>query len=690
MHPLAAQELVALGAQPPRAQALAAQAGVLCSLPPMQRWQRLCRELVWQDPFAVKSRLYRWAYADWDAALGPAPAWIPTEDEARSTNIASLMREVGAHTVEELHAWSVADRARFWHAMVQRLGIRFRQPWQSVLDVTQGPSRPQWFVGARMNIAESCFQAPAEQPALFWQREGGAVHRSSRAELQEQVRLVAGAVRRAGLHPADAVAVHMPLTPTAVAIYLGLVWAGCVVVSIADSLAPAEVAARLRLGRARAIFTQDQVTRADKHWQLYAKVLQAEPPRAVVIGEEGPPASRLRPGDVSWAEFLGGAHPLEEPHLAAPHEPTNLLFSSGTTGEPKAIPWSHVTPIKCAADGWLYQDVRPGDRLTWPTNLGWMMGPWLIYASLINGGAVCLYDGAPQARGFGEFVAAAGITMLGVIPTLVKTWRADGRMEGLAWPALRCFSSTGECSNPEDMLYLMSLADFKPVIEYCGGTEIGGGYVASTLVQPNAPSTFSTAALGIELVITDERGLPAQRGEVFLRGPSIGFSTELVGRDHDEVYYAGTPLDDAGSPLRRHGDELERLPNGFFRAQGRADDCMNLGGVKVSAAEIERVLNAQADVVETAAVAVNPPDGGPSRLVIFVVPRAGIQHEASAWKERLQQAIKAELNPLFKIHDVVPLDALPRTASNKVMRRLLRAHYCERSHAPAETHSHPD
>jgi acetyl-CoA synthetase len=123
-------------------------------------------------------------------------------------------------------------------------------------------------------------------------------------------------------------------------------------------------------------------------------------------------------------------------------------------------------------------------------------------------------------------------------------------------------------------------------------------------------------------------------------------------------------------PLRRHGDQLERLPGGFYRIHGRVDDTMNLGGIKVSSAEIERVLNGVDGVRETAAVAVSRP----LKLVVFAVPRPG-GRDHDALKTAMQQAIKDHLNPLFRIHDLVLVDALPRTASNKVMRRVLRDGY---------------
>ncbi|RME45384.1 MAG: AMP-dependent synthetase, partial [Deltaproteobacteria bacterium] len=359
-----------------------------------------------------------------------------------------------------------------------------------------------------------------------------------------------------------------------------------------------------------------------------------------------------------------------------PHDHTNILFSSGTTGEPKAIPWTQTTPIKAAADGFFHHDIQPGDVVAWPTNLGWMMGPWLIYASLINRATIALFDGAPTGRPFGTFVQDAGVTMLGLVPSLVRQWRESGCMAGLDWGRIKAFSSTGECSNPEEMLYLMSLAGYRPILEYCGGTEIGGGYITGTLLQPAAPGMCTTPALGIDFVILDESGKEADFGEVFLLPPSIGLSTELLNRDHHEVYYADTPRhpDPAVSlPLRRHGDLIERLPGGFFRIHGRVDDTMNLGGIKVSSAEIEAVLNVLPEVHETAAIAVPPPGGGPSRLVVYAVAAAETSPETL--RGVMQRAIHTHLNPLFKIHEVVVVDALPRTASNKVMRRVLRQRY---------------
>ncbi len=349
------------------------------------------------------------------------------------------------------------------------------------------------------------------------------------------------------------------------------------------------------------------------------------------------------------------------------------MFSSGTTGEPKAIPWTHTSPIKGASDGYYHQDIHKNDIVCWPTNLGWMMGPWLVFATLINKGTIALYYGAPVAEDFGEFVQNAKVTMLGVIPSFVKIWKTTGCMEVFNWSSIKCLSSTGEVSSIPDMEYLMKLAKNKPVIEYCGGTEISGGYAASTIVQPNIAGAFSSQALGGEFILLNDDHNKCSKGELFLIPPIMGLSNSLFTRNNYNVYYKDVPSFE-GKKLRRHGDELEQLSNGYYAARGRVDDAMNLGGIKISSVQIEAVINKLDFINDSAAIAVSPENGGPSLLVIFYVENPSHLIES----ERLFKAIncvKENINPLFRVHDLVRIEALPRTASNKIMRRSLRDIY---------------
>ena len=642
---------------------------ILPTQSPTACWQEISRHILTpKHPFPLHQLLYETVYADFDRATdGPPPAWFPTDADIAAANITRMMAELQIKTYPEFHAWSIAKRDTFWQMMIDRLDIK-------AIEIATEPRKDATGIStklAKLNIVESCFNAAPDTIAIVTQRENNEnLSTFTYGELESLTNQVANGLVDIGMKQGEAVGVDMPMNAESVAIYLGIIKAGCVVVGIADSFAPEEIATRLRIGNAKTIFTQDYINRADKRLPLYKKVIAANAPKAIVLSCEGGDAvpQIQREEDTTWDDFLS-----EKATFTAipcyPDAHTNILFSSGTTGEPKAIPWTHTTPIKCAVDAYLHHDIHPSDVLTWYTNLGWMMGPWLIYAGLINRATISLYDGgSPTGRDFGVFVQNAKVSMLGVVPTLVRAWKNTGCMHGLNWHAIRAFSSTGECSNPEEMLFLMSLAGYKPVIEYCGGTEIGGGYITGTRVQPAAPSTFTTPALGVDFLLFDESGKPTENGEVFIIPPSLGLSTSLLNTDHNEVYLAGTPQPN----LRRHGDAIERLGNSYYRAQGRVDDTMNLSGIKVSAAEIEEVLNTVDGIQETAAVAVSPKDGGPSQLVIYIVLTAS---EAAAKQElhaMLQAALSGHLNPLFRIHDVVIVDALPRTASNKVIRRLLR------------------
>ncbi len=638
-----------------------------------ERWDALRSLLTPDHPFEAHRALFAAAWRDHDPALGPPPAWSPTAEQLAGSNLGGLLAK---RSFAELHAASCREPEAWWPTVLRELGVVFKHPPDRMVDLSEGAELAHWLPGARLNIAASCFEGrDPDAPAIVARREGeDGLRVLTVADLHRQASRVAWALQADGLLPGDAVAGCMPMSTESVAIYLGVVLAGGVFVSIADSFSAEEIATRLRISGASRIFTQDVIVRGGRTLALYERIVAAGAARAIVLPGAGDDLQvELRAADRTWPDLL--ALGSDRPYDAVPvpaESPSNVLFSSGTTGEPKAIPWNHVTPIKAAGDGYVHHDIRPGDVVAWPTNLGWMMGPWLIYAALLRGAAIALFEGLPSGAAFCRFVQDARVTMLGVVPALVRAWRAADAVAGLDWSSVRCFSSTGEASAVDDYLWLMSrVAGYRPVVEYCGGTEIGGGYICGSVAQPQSPATFSTPAFGSDFVLIDDEGQATDLGELALVPPMLGSSGRLLNRDHHAVYFAGMPPHpERGGPLRRHGDQMERLGGGYYRAHGRADDTMNLGGIKTSSAEIERAVATVAGVVESAAVAVPPPGGGPSELVVCAVLEAGADPNAMLLATRA--AVRTRLNPLFRVSRLVALDALPRTASGKVMRRVLR------------------
>ncbi len=599
----------------------------------------------------------------------PSPAWLPTPDVVQHANLTKLIETSGFETFDELHQWSVSDPDAFWGGVIDDLSLAFETPPVSIRG-SRDVTRPDWLPGASFNIVASCLDHGDDAVAVITGSADGAIERTTIAELRVMVAAFAEGFHLAGFTQGDRIAIVMPMTLEAVVAYLGTIAAGGVVVSIADSFAPREINSRFVATAPVAVVTQDEAVRLGSVLPMYQKCVDAEAPRCIVV-QTGADMD-LRHGDWSWSDFLVADAPFV-PVMMQASSHTNILFSSGTTGDPKAIPWSQTPPIKAAMDGRYHQDIHQGDVVAWPTNLGWVMGPWLIYAALLNGAAMALYEDAPTTRGFVQFVQEAGVTMLGTVPSIVAAWKASGVLAPGDMTTVRVLSSTGEASSPADYRWLMDTAGGIPVIEYCGGTEVGGGYMAGTVLHQVIPSRFPGPTLGMDLVILDEDGNEADDGEVFLVPPSIGLSVELLNRDHTAEYFEGVP--DTGTVLRRHGDQVRRDADGFLQALGRVDDTMNIGGIKVSSADLEAAIGDIEGVSEVATIASVPPGGGPSRLVVFVVGTQDVGLDVVAVRSEMQGALRSRLNPLFKIHEVVVVDALPRTASHKVMRRSLRAAY---------------
>lgn len=670
-----------------------------------ETWRRISKELLTPDlPFSLHQLMYYGCYTE----FGPdPPAWIPDPEKAASTNVGQLLERRGKELLgssykdpvtsfSEFQKFTVSNPEVAWKTVLDELGISFSVPPQCILRESSSHPGGQWLPGAHLNSAKNCLSVNSKRnlddTVIIWRNEGNdeiPIKKMALKELQTEVWLVAYALEKVGLEKGSAIAIDMPMDVNAVVIYLAIVLAGYVVVSIADSFAATEIATRNRISKAKAIFTQDFIIRGDKRIPLYSRVVDAESPTAIVICSRGSNSDlKLREGDISWDDFLEKVKKLKGTEFAAVEQPieayTNILFSSGTTGEPKAIPWTLAAPLKAAADGWCHMDIQKGDVVAWPTNLGWMMGPWLLYASLLNGASMALYIGSPLGPGFAKFVQDAKVTMLGVIPSIVRAWKTTNCISGYDWSTIRCFGSTGEASNADEYLWLMGRALYKPIMEYCGGTEIGGGFVSGSLLQPQSLASFSTPAMGCSLFIIGNDGniLPpnvAGIGELALGPVMFGASSTLLNADHYNVYFKGMPVWN-GMLLRRHGDVFELTSRGFYRAHGRADDTMNLGGIKVSSVEIERICNAvDGSVLETAAFGVPPLGGGPEMLVIAVVFKDcnDSATDLAKLQKYFNSALQSKLNPLFKVSRIVPIASLPRTATNKVMRRVLRKQFAD-------------
>ncbi|KAK4546485.1 hypothetical protein RGQ29_032885 [Quercus rubra] len=575
-------------------------------------WRSICERVLSPDlPFSFHQMMYYGCYNGYGA---DPPAWIPDPGTAILTNVGHLLERRGKD-FSDLQEFSVSNPEVYWKTVLDEMSISFS--WESNSSEPVG----QWLPGAFLNPAENCLSLNSkrslEDIAVIWRDEGDdilPVNRMTVREFRTEVWLVAHAIKTLGLDKGSAIAIDMPMNVNSVVIYLAIVLAGYVVVSIADSFAPREISTRLKISEAKAIFTQDLIIRGDKSIPLYSHQWQ------VVIPARGSSFSmKLRDGDISWPDFLGRVKHFKECEFAAVEQPveafTTSFSHSGTTAKGNSL--DQCNTFEAAADAWCHLDIHKGDVVAWPTNLGWMMED-------------------------------AKVTMLGVIPSIVRAWKSTNCMAGYDWSAIRL----------RNYGFLSQIWMFQAVF-------------AQSL------AAFSTPAMGCSLFILGSDGYPIPEnvpgiGELALGPLMFGASNKLLNADHHDVYFKGMPLW-KGRVLRRHGDVFERTSRGYYHAHGRADDTMNLGGIKVSSVEIERICNAADNsVLETAAIGVPPSGGGPEQLVIAVVFKDSENTTTDLNQLRISfnSTVQKKLNPLFRVSQVVPLSSLPRTASNKVMRRV--------------------
>jgi acetyl-CoA synthetase len=370
-----------------------------------------------------------------------------------------------------------------------------------------------------------------------------------------------------------------------------------------------------------------------------------------------------------------------EPEPTSAEDPLIILYTSGTTGKPKGIAHTHASfPIKAAQDMAFGTDVGRGTRICWYTDIGWMMGPWLIYGALINGATICIYDGAPDyptPDRMWEFCAKHKVEVLGISPTLIRALSNCGdelpKKHDLS--SLRAFASTGEPWNPAPWWWLFEkVGNSKlPIINYSGGTEIAGGILMGNPLLPIKPCSFPAPCPGMDVDILDEEGNPVEPGkvgELVIKQPWIGMAR---GFWQEKERYLDTYWR-RFKDIWVHGDWAMRDKDGHWFILGRSDDTLKVAGKRVGPAEVESLLVAHPDVAEAAVIGV-PDEVKGTAMVAFVVlgnTDRGIRVPLEAdLKALVAKDMGKPLAP-SKIHFV---SALPKTRNAKVMRRVIRSAY---------------
>jgi acetyl-CoA synthetase len=600
------------------------------------------------------------------------------------------MRLHGIRDFDELIRRSTEDVAWFTDAVLKFLDVQFYEPYSQVVDLSNGIQFPKWCVDAKMNIVHNCVdkyvktQHAASLPSVVWEGEEGDTKTLTYNELYEQVNKVANALRMLGLGKGDAIGLFLPMTIEIVVAMLAIAKIGGVILPLFSGYGTGAVVTRLVDADAKALFTADGFFRRGKPVPMkpVADEAAGQVPtlrHMIVLNRADTPVEMMTGRDHWWADLVDPQPAEAETEVTSAEDVLMVIYTSGTTGVPKGAVHTHCGfPVKAAQDMAFGTDVQPGEVIYWMTDMGWMMGPWLVFGALILGATLFIYDGAPDYPGpdrLWKMVADHKITQLGVSPTLIRALIPHG-MEPFKkhdLSSLRFFASTGEPWNPDPWLWLFEQVGEgkRPIINYSGGTEISGGIVMGNPVMPLKPCSFSAACPGIAADVFDEDGQSVWNavGELVIKAPWIGMTR---GFWKDKQRYLDTYWS-RWENVWVHGDFAAIDADGLWYILGRSDDTLKIAGKRLGPAEVESILVSHADVVEAAAIGV-PHEVKGMALVVFAVLRPGLSPTESL-RQKLQQMIVDAMGKPLAPKAILFVSDLPKTRNAKVMRRMIRSAY---------------
>ncbi len=615
--------------------------------------------------------------------------WTPDPAWARVCRLQRFIERQGLRDYDDLYRRSIEDPAWFWGEVAADLGLRWMRSYDRVLDTSRGIEWARWFAGGLTNLTDNALDRHLDtgaggSTAVIWEGEDGGTRTLTYAELQAEVCRFASALRAMGIGRGDVAGVFMPLIPETVIATLALSRIGAIYVPIFSGFAAPSVATRLADCGAKLLITADGFQRRGVTVEMKRTADQAADlvpniRNVIVVRRLGIPTPWTEGRDLWWDDLVRDRPDAAAAEPMDPEDPYMIIYTSGTTGRPKGTVHVHMGfPFKGAMDMAYCFDVGPGDRVFWYTDIGWMMGPWLILGTLWLGAAMFLYDGTPDHPGpdrLWEMVERHRVTTLGISPTAIRALMRHGpepvRRHDLG--SLRVLGSTGEPWNPESWQWYFEHIGGRrcPIMNYSGGTEISGGILCCDPLHPQAPAAFTGPIPGMAADVYDERGRPVRGavGELVLTQPWPGM-TRGFWRDPDryvETYWSRWP------GVWVHGDWVRADEDGFWFILGRSDDTLNIAGKRIGPAEVESALTAHPAVAEAAAIGV-PHEIKGEVVVCFAVLRPG--HEpGEELRQELKQAAAAHLGKALAPEDIRFVRDLPKTRNAKIMRRVIRARY---------------
>jgi acetyl-CoA synthetase len=613
--------------------------------------------------------------------------WRPSEDYIKKANITRFMKKHDIKNYDDLIKKSTENLEWFWNEVIKDLNIEWYKPYDKVFDDSQGIQWTKWFIGGKINIVHNCLDKHVKSDkkdniAIIWENENGDDKKLTYEDLFKKVNKFSNALKELGVKKGDRVGIYMPMVPEIVIAFLGAMKIGAISIPIFSGFGGHALAQRLDIAGAKVLVTADGSVRRGKTYEIKKEVEKAIDNvsliKHIIVFKRLDINTNMKAGrDIWWNEIFDKQSEECKTEEMDSEDNAMIIFSSGTTGRPKGTVHTHGGALaQIAKELGYYFDVKENDVFFWLTDIGWMMGPWMIIGVQNFGGAIVIFEGAPNYPNpdrLWELVGKHKITQFGISPTAIRLLMkfGDEWVKKHDLSSLRFLGSTGEPWDPDSWNWFFEKVGRKktPIINISGGTEIVGCFLSPLPITELKPCTLRGPGLGMDIDVFNDDGKPirGKMGHLVAKKPAPSMTRGFWNEPdrYIKTYWSRWP------DVWYHGDWAKIDEDGFWSLHGRSDDTIKIAGRRTGPAEIEAALIEHPAVSEAATIGV-PDELKGEDLVCFVVLNAGYEPSEELRDELKDQVIKI-MGKTLKPRDIKFVNDLPKTRSAKIVRRIIKA-----------------
>ena len=619
-------------------------------------------------------------------ATSKTAVWQPSQEVIDQSIANRLMQMTGHESFDAFYQFSVDQPDQYWALINQHFGVVWDRPYERFSDFSAGIESPKWFLGGKLNWVNTVLrwaQDPrtADKAAICANSELGQAREVTYAQLARMVRQCAKGLQQLGVQRGDRVGLLMDNGVEANVSFMAISYIGAVAVPLFTGFGADAIIARLGSCEARFLLATTGFRRRAKFVdarQAIEQALESLPKIEHVVWKETEPG-QLKDTDTGWQTLLAHGEIESAAQSMNPDDLFMIVYTSGTTGKPKGPVHCHGGfPLRIVSDAAINFNLSHESIFLWPADMGWIAGPIVSLGALLHGSTLVLYDGAPDYPDWSRtatLVEQYGVTTLGASPTLIRALAANEKQARVAdLRSVKLLITAGEAIDPEHFTWFQEHVGGGrcPLINYTGGTEISGGLIGSVSVKPIAPGSFNAVCMAIDVQIADATGEPVvdQIGELTITQPFIGMTTTFF-NDHErylDSYWRTIP----GRWV--HGDLVYKSHEGYYYSRGRSDDTIKMAGKRLGPAEIEEILIDLPEIVDVAAIGVPDPEKG-QKLIVFYTTPVELEHDVKKMAQTIEQRIEQRMGKPFRPSEIYHVQALPKTRSQKIMRRIIRNIY---------------